>query len=144
VGATGLACGSIAQAGCEAPRRSASTASESPPPPEPSSTSPPHCLAARWNERSTKPTLALCAAHALERRQTNVRLAGLEVDFLFAAQRLVVEVDGYRLHRTRKAFERDRERDAVLARAGYGTLRFTYRQVTGSPAEVVKTIRSSA
>jgi very-short-patch-repair endonuclease len=88
--------------------------------------------------------LALCAAHALDRPQTNVQLADLEVDFLFAAQRLVVEVDGYRFHRTRKAFERDRERDAILARAGYRTLRFTYRQVTGSPAEVVKTIRSSA
>jgi very-short-patch-repair endonuclease len=88
--------------------------------------------------------LALCAAHALERPQTNVRVCGLEVDFLFAAQRLVVEVDGYRFHRTRRAFERDRERDAILARAGYRTLRFTYRQVTAAPAEVAQTIRSSA
>jgi very-short-patch-repair endonuclease len=88
--------------------------------------------------------LALCAAQALERPQTNVRLGGLEVDFLFAARRLVVEVDGYRFHRTRKAFERDRQRDAILARAGYRTLRFTHRQLTGAPAEVAQTIRSSA
>jgi very-short-patch-repair endonuclease len=88
--------------------------------------------------------LGLCAAHALERPQTNVRVCGLEVDFLFAAQRLVVEADTWRFHRTRRAFERDRQRDAILARAGYRTLRFTHRQMTGAPAEVAQTIRSSA
>jgi very-short-patch-repair endonuclease len=71
-------------------------------------------------------------------------VCGLEVDFLFVAQRLVVEVDGYRFHRTPRAFERDRERDAILARAGYRTPRFTYRQVTAAAVEVAATIRSSA
>jgi very-short-patch-repair endonuclease/predicted transcriptional regulator of viral defense system len=84
--------------------------------------------------------LALCAAHALERPQTNVRVCGLEVDFLFAAQRLVVEADSWRFHRTRRAFERDRQRDAILARAGYRTLRFTHRQMTQRPGEVAATI----
>jgi very-short-patch-repair endonuclease len=88
--------------------------------------------------------LALCAAHALERPQTNVRVCGLEVDFLFPAQRLVVEADSWRFHRTRSAFERDRRRDAILARAGYRTLRFTHRQMAGAPAEVAQMIRSSA
>ena len=40
--------------------------------------------------------------------------------------------------------ERDRERDAILARAGYRTLRFTHRQLTREPAMVAETIRSSA
>jgi very-short-patch-repair endonuclease/predicted transcriptional regulator of viral defense system len=88
--------------------------------------------------------LALCDDHGLERPRVNERVAGLEVDFLFAAQRLVVEADSWRFHRTRKAFERDRERDAILARAGYRTLRFTDRQMTRAPADVAKTIRSSA
>jgi very-short-patch-repair endonuclease len=88
--------------------------------------------------------LALCVAHALERPQTNVRVCGLEVDFLFAARQLVVEADGWRFHRTRRAFERDRERAAILARAGYQTLRFTHRQITRDPAAVAETIRSSA
>jgi very-short-patch-repair endonuclease len=57
---------------------------------------------------------------------------------------MVVETDGYRYHRTRRAFERDRERDAILARAGYRTLRFTHRQLTRDPASVAATIRSSA
>jgi very-short-patch-repair endonuclease len=88
--------------------------------------------------------LALCAAHALERPQVNVRVCNLEVDFYFASKRLVVEVDGYRYHRTRRAFERDRERDAILAAAGNRTLRFTHRQVTRRPREVAAAIRSSA
>ena len=88
--------------------------------------------------------LALCDEHGLERPKPQAWVAGLRVDFLFAASRLVVETDGYRYHRTRRAFERDRERDAILARAGYRTLRFTHRQLTREPAMVAATLRSSA
>jgi very-short-patch-repair endonuclease/predicted transcriptional regulator of viral defense system len=89
--------------------------------------------------------LALCNEHELPRPKSRAWVAGLRVDFLFAASRLVVETDGYRYHRTRRAFERDRERDAILARAGYRTLRFTHRQLTREPAMVADTIiRSSA
>jgi Protein of unknown function (DUF559)/Transcriptional regulator, AbiEi antitoxin len=88
--------------------------------------------------------LALCDEHDIARPRPPAWVAGLRVDFLFAAQRLVVETDGYRYHRTRRAFERDRERDAILARAGYRTLRFTHRQLTREPALVAETIRSSA
>jgi very-short-patch-repair endonuclease len=88
--------------------------------------------------------LALCHEHHLEQPTPQAWVAGLRVDFLFAASRLVVETDGYRYHRTRRAFERDRERDAILARAGYRTLRFTHRQLTRAPADVAETIRSSA
>jgi very-short-patch-repair endonuclease len=87
---------------------------------------------------------ALCDEHHLPRPKQQAWVAGLRVDFFFAAARLVVETDGYRYHRTRRAFERDRERDAILARAGYRTLRFTHRQMTRRPAEVAATIRSSA
>jgi very-short-patch-repair endonuclease len=88
--------------------------------------------------------LALCEDHGLERPKPQAWVAGLRVDFLFVASRLVVETDGYRYHRNRRAFERDRERDAILARAGYRTLRFTHRQLTREPAMVAETIRSSA
>jgi len=53
----------------------------------------------------------------------------------------VVEVDGWTFHRTRRAFERDRERDAKLATAGVRVLRFTHRQVTREPALVAAAIR---
>jgi hypothetical protein len=49
---------------------------------------------------------------------------------------------GLRIHRTRRAFER--ERDAILARAGYRTLRYTHRQMTSDAAGVAAAIRSSA
>ncbi len=69
--------------------------------------------------------------------RTNVRLHGYEVDFLWAAERLVVEVDGFAYHGTRQAFERDRRRDADLAAAGYTVVRFTWRQITEEPEAVV-------
>ena len=108
--------------------------------------------AALAHEAGTTPTkseleellLAICDDHDLARPQVNADVAGLEVDFVFADQRLAVEADSWAYHRTRRAFERDRERDAILARAGYRTLRFTHRQLTQRAAEVAETIRSSA
>ena len=88
--------------------------------------------------------LALCDDHDIERPSPRTWVAGLRVDFVFPASRLVVETDSWTYHRTRRAFERDRERDAILARAGYRTLRFTHRQLTREPAMVADTIRSLA
>jgi very-short-patch-repair endonuclease len=73
----------------------------------------------------------------------NRRLEAKEVDFLFAAHRLVVETDSWRHHRSREAFENDRARDALLAQAGYRTLRFTYRQVVDHPAGVAAAIAAT-
>lgn len=66
------------------------------------------------------------------------KVRGYELDFAFAAQRVDVEVDGWRWHRS--SFERDRERDAVLTAAGWVVLRFTWRQVTRRPDWVVGTV----
>jgi very-short-patch-repair endonuclease len=88
--------------------------------------------------------LALCDEHGIERPRPRAWVAGLRVDFAFQTSRLVIETDSWAYHRTRRAFERDRERDAILARAGYRTLRFTHRQLTREPALVAETIRSSA
>jgi very-short-patch-repair endonuclease len=86
----------------------------------------------------------LCDQHGIERPAPRRWIAGLRVDFLFAAAHLVIETDSWSYHRTRRAFERDRERDAILARAGYRTLRFTHRQMTNDAAGVAAAIRSSA
>ena len=88
--------------------------------------------------------LALCNQHGIEHPSPRTWVAGLRVDFVFKASRLVIETDSWAYHRTRRAFERDRERDAILARAGWRTLRFTHRQLTREPALVAATIRSSA
>jgi predicted transcriptional regulator of viral defense system len=87
---------------------------------------------------------AICDEHGIDRPAPQRWVAGLRVDFLFAASRLVVETDSWSYHRTRRAFERDRERDAILARAGHRTLRFTHRQLKRDAATVAETIRSSA
>jgi very-short-patch-repair endonuclease/predicted transcriptional regulator of viral defense system len=84
--------------------------------------------------------LALCGAHDLPRPQVNTIVAGLEVDFLFPAHALAVETDSWQFHRTRSAFERDRHRDAALARAGYRVLRFTDRQLADEPRVIAATL----
>jgi very-short-patch-repair endonuclease len=60
----------------------------------------------------------------------NARVAGYEVDVLFPAQRVIVELDGFEFHGTRQAFEKDRERDATTLAAGYRTVRITWERLT--------------
>jgi hypothetical protein len=87
--------------------------------------------------------LALCDHHALPRPHCNTWVEGLEVDFLFSDQRVIVETDSWRHHHTREAFERDRHRDAVHTSAGYRTLRFTYRQLTSAPRTIAEALRAA-
>lgn len=61
--------------------------------------------------------------------EVNTRVHGYEVDFLWRAQRLVVEIDGFRFHSTRRAFEGDRRKDATLKAAGLATMRVTWDQI---------------
>ena len=84
--------------------------------------------------------LALCRERGLPRPEVNVLLCGLEVDFLWRDRGVVVETDGFATHGTRAAFERDRERDAILQVAGFRVIRFTYRQVDRDPARVAATV----
>lgn len=65
------------------------------------------------------------------------------VDLLFEAARLVVEVDGYRAHSDRAAFQRDRERQNRLSNAGYRVLRFTWHDLTERPDRVLAQIRAA-
>jgi very-short-patch-repair endonuclease len=85
--------------------------------------------------------LALCRRHRLPRPEVNVRVASFTVDFLWVERRLVVEVDGYRAHGTRSAFEADRARDVELQLLGYAVARFTWRQVAERPGEVAGALR---
>jgi very-short-patch-repair endonuclease len=87
--------------------------------------------------------LELIRAAALPEPQTNAHLAGYEVDFLWRAQRLVVEVDGYAFHSKRSSFERDRRRDAALTLAGYRVIRITWRQISEEPEVVIATLAAA-
>jgi len=83
---------------------------------------------------------ALIRQGKLPQPETNVRLLGYEVDFLWRAERLVVEVDGMAFHGHRRAFERDRGRDQVLVAAGYRVIRVTRLQLEREPLAVLARI----
>ena len=73
----------------------------------------------------------------------NVIVERYEVDFLWRAERLIVEVDGHRYHASKRAFENDRRRDAVLAAAGYTVMRVTWDQITREhEAVLVRLVRT--
>ena len=73
--------------------------------------------------------------------EVNIRVCPFTVDFLWPERRLVVEVDGYRAHSGRSAFESDRARDVELRLLGYEVVRFTWRQLTDRPREVADVLR---
>jgi very-short-patch-repair endonuclease len=77
--------------------------------------------------------LRFCRAHHLPPPLTNQYVEGELVDVYWPDHALVVEVDGWRTHKTRAAFERDRARDAKLAAAGYRVMRFTSRRIRDDP-----------
>jgi very-short-patch-repair endonuclease len=66
----------------------------------------------------------------------NVRVHGYEVDFLWPGL-LVVEIDGFRFHYTRRAFEHDRRKDATLQGAGLPVMRFSWDQIEREPYAVI-------
>jgi very-short-patch-repair endonuclease len=84
--------------------------------------------------------LAICRRHRLPRPDVNVRAGPFIVDFLWPDEALIAELDGYRGHGTRSAFEADRARDAELSALGYAVIRFTWRQL-GDAASVAVTLR---
>ena len=84
--------------------------------------------------------LALIRAAGLRPPQTNARLGRFEVDFLWRAHRVIIEVDGYAYHADRITFEADRRRDAELAAAGFTVIRVTWRQIVDRPAETIARI----
>lgn len=63
--------------------------------------------------------------YKLPPHRLNVELHGYEVDVLFEAEKLIVELDGWRFHRSRKSHDENRERDTHLKDHGYDTIRIT-------------------
>ena len=72
---------------------------------------------------------ALIKQAGLPAPQSNVKVAGHEVDLYWPAHRLVVEFDGWSTHSSRTRFESDRLKDATLQLAGERVLRVTGRQL---------------
>lgn len=87
--------------------------------------------------------LAFFERHGFPTPLVNAEIEGVEADFHWPEQRVAVEADSFTFHRTRAAFERDRERDAILTTAGWRVHRFTDRQIKQQPELVVRALRRS-
>jgi very-short-patch-repair endonuclease len=78
-------------------------------------------------ERAFKRFAATCD---LPPYRLNVQLHGYGVDVLFDAEKLTVELDGWRFHQGRKSHDENRERDTHLKDHGYDTIRITSDRLT--------------
>jgi hypothetical protein len=96
-----------------------------------------------WLERRF---LELCARGRLPKPLTQQVLTRtgdrlVRVDCRFPGTPVVVELLGYRWHRTRQQMTRDAERLNALVLDGFRPIQFTYDQVTNEPDEVIATTR---
>lgn len=76
-------------------------------------------------------------------RNAHVAVAGrfFEVDCLWRAQRLIVELDGRFVHGTWRTSERDREKDRLLIADGWRVVRVTWRQLRDDSSAVIADLR---
>jgi hypothetical protein len=88
--------------------------------------------------------LAICRAAGLPKPEVNswIQLedGAVKADFLWRAERLVVETDGWEAHGTRRAFENDRRRDRRLRLAGWEPVRFTWWDIEREPGGVTEVL----
>jgi len=84
--------------------------------------------------------LALIRDAAVPEPQANVLVQGYLVDFWWPAERVVVELDGFHWHKTRRSFEEDRRKDARLQVAGIRPLRLTERRLRSEPRTVLSDV----
>jgi very-short-patch-repair endonuclease len=86
----------------------------------------------------------IAARAGLPRPETQRRVNGFRVDFLWADLGLVVETDGLRYHRTAEQQVKDRVRDQAHTAAGLTQLRFTHWQVRYDTKHVERTLHATA
>jgi very-short-patch-repair endonuclease len=84
----------------------------------------------------------LARAAGLPPPQMNVYVEGELVDAVWREHRLVVEIDGWQFHQSRRSFEDDRRRDAKLVVGGWRVVRFTYKRLRHEPAAVAAELRT--
>lgn len=71
----------------------------------------------------------------------NVLIEGHLVDFLWPAQKVVVETDSWSHHGDPLAFEKDYQRDVELTAAGYDVHRTTYKMLERNPDPFLQNVR---
>jgi hypothetical protein len=87
--------------------------------------------------RLEKHFLRLLRRHRLPLPETNRPYGAGYVDCRWPTHRLTVELDSYRFHRTRRAWEQDRQRERDARARGDEFRRYTWRDVVEEPAPTV-------
>jgi hypothetical protein len=100
----------------------------------------PHLPFERTRSRPERRFLRLCSDQGLPVPLVNVPLLGYEVDFLWPACRLVVEMDGSH-HDDPRIRAADAERDARLVAAGFRVERVRPRALTAAPESLASGLR---
>lgn len=104
---------------------------------------------APWTQSQTERRMfELIREAGLPEPQANVIVEGVLADLYWPQFRLVVELDSYGYHGSKRSFEDDRRRDVKLTVAGIATARFTRDRVFKEPwvviRELIDLIRSAA
>lgn len=102
-------------------------------------------LAQRQSSRIThsqaeRQCLELIREAGLPLPQTQVRVGDFTVDLLWPEHRVVFEIDGYRFHTSRSAFDRDRCKDTQVKAVGLDPNRLTRDQIVLKPYFAVAAI----
>jgi len=85
--------------------------------------------------------LSLCRDAHLPTPSVNVFVGNHLVDFLWPAQKVVVETDSWSHHGDRPSFERDHQTDVDLIAAGYDVHRTTYKMLERDPGPFLMNVR---
>jgi very-short-patch-repair endonuclease len=98
-----------------------------------------------WLEREYLRVVAAAGLPAPLTQQVVTSAGGhlVRVDFRFPASPVIVEVLGYRFHRSAAQLRRDAERMNALVAIGLRPYQFTYEQVVDAPSEVVAQTRTA-
>lgn len=72
--------------------------------------------------------------------KANYPVCGYVVDIVFPHHKVAIEVDGWAFHSDQKTFQRDRNRQNVIALSGWKILRFTWLDLTEHPQRVIAEI----
>jgi hypothetical protein len=84
---------------------------------------------------------ALLMRNELALPETNRRRGAHYVDCRWPERHLTVELDSYRFHRSRRAWEQDRERERAARARGDEFRRYTWRDVVEQPAPTVSELQ---
>jgi very-short-patch-repair endonuclease len=95
------------------------------------------------SERPTRSVLedlfkAFLRRHHLPVPEFNVTVDGREVDALYRAEKLIIELDSWGYHGDRAAFGRDRRKDARALADGYRSLRIATDQLDSETAGILR------